>query len=49
MNPDGRKGKTGKPYRQSQYADYGLRFVLKQVAKSDLQMMCYHTSKLRIK
>jgi hypothetical protein len=49
MNPDGRKGKTGKPYRQSQKADDGLRFVLKQVAKSDLQMMCYHTSKLRIK
>ena len=48
MNPDGRKGKTGKPYRQSQYTDYGLRFVLKQVAKSDFQIMYYHTSKLRI-
>jgi hypothetical protein len=44
MNPDGRKGKTGKSHRQAQNADNGLRFKLQQVAKCDFQIVCNHAS-----
>jgi hypothetical protein len=39
MNPDGRKGKTGKPHRQSQYADNGLRFVLQKVPERNFKIV----------